>query len=835
MTLPIRAFLIIRAGADDWRVHVCRDLDAVQESWAAREDDSQAAVLHIGFDRPHSRDFDEILSSWSGRMLLTTSAVHGLPSAFKASMQPVGFVGELPVHLALSGWGYTQEEPSTEDETPLPDRVEATGWVAEFAQYRPQDAGFLVAANVNDERSYVANEHQMPSEVRYRCGIFRFNSLIAGGEDDPCEIARAAPPWLERQELENLGLTVRLENVFKREQIVTVADLAKHSLVDLLRLANFGRTSAHDLRRILLQALDRGPEDELALPVSFSAQSSDDQAQRSTLLAQIHRTITSCDQRAGDILARRMGLSRQSETLQEIADTYGITRERVRQIESKTVRKIIRAERWDDLLTSKIQALLADREYPLPVLGLEVVDSWFAGVSTEGEALKYTLENFCDGRASMLQIGAVEYVGFLTQGEWQSALAEAQKTLLYASDNGGNEAELRRLLAPILPEKAREFRGLLWEEATRHCHFSTNEKGERILVAHGRGVDHAVQAILFDAERPLHYTEVAERVSERLNKPVDVRRAHNAAAAVGILMGRGVFGAEKHLGLTPDQIANIAEEASSIILNGPEGKQWHAAEVLAVLTERGVIAENLDKYAVDYCLRSAKGLQGLGRMAWRAAVEAVHSSHRLEMRQAIEAVLVEAGRPLSTAELRQRLVALRGVNDIFQFSTVDPLIRIGPGLWGLNDRDIPITRMEQSDLFNDMVAVLHDRQSGIHVSEIAGALGGRWAQAPAHIVMSLCNFDERLKVSLGQFVHLSEWEGPRRETVLQTVQALVSEMPSAFTNEDVARRVRERSNLPFETSQISACLRSAGAVYDGINRVWSVPVASEDWDLDEAV
>src|SRR5689334_2897454 len=114
MTLPIRAFLIIRAGADDWRVHVCRDLDAVQESWAAREDDSQAAVLHIGFDRPHSRDFDEILSSWCGRMLLTTSAVHGLPSAFKASMRPVGFVGELPVHLALSGWGYTQEEPSTD-------------------------------------------------------------------------------------------------------------------------------------------------------------------------------------------------------------------------------------------------------------------------------------------------------------------------------------------------------------------------------------------------------------------------------------------------------------------------------------------------------------------------------------------------------------------------------------------------------------------------------------------------------------------------------------------------------------------------------------------------
>jgi hypothetical protein len=560
-----------------------------------------------------------------------------------------------------------------------------------------------------------------------------------------------------------------------------------------------------------------------------------EEADRRTLLGHMERTISAWDGRASDILTRRMGLGRRSETLQEIADTYGVTRERIRQIEANTVRRIIRIERWDDLLTSKIRSLLTDREYPLPVLGLEAVDEWFAGVANEVEALRYALANFCEGRVATVQIGAVEYIGFVTQGEWQSALAEAQRTLSYASDLGVGETELRRMLAPIISDQAREFRALLWEEATRHCHFSTDERGERILVAHGRGVDHVVQAILHDAEAPLHYTKVAERVSERLKKPVDVRRAHNAAATVGILLGRGVFGAEKHLGLTPDQIANIAEEASAIILNGPEGKQWHAAEVLSVLTERGLTSDNLDKYAVDYCLRSANGLLGLGRMAWRAAAEAASSSHRLEMRQAIEAVLVEAERPLSTAELRQRLVALRGVNDIFQFSTTDPIIRVGPGLWGLNDRDVPITRPEQCDLFNDVVGLLQERQLGLHMSEITEAIGDRWSHVPAQIVTSLCNFDLRLKVSLGQFVYLSEWEGPRRETVLQTVQALVSKMPIPFTNEDVSRLVRERTKLPFETSQISACLRSAGAIYDNVNRVWSLPPASDEWDLDEVV
>lgn len=827
---------MVRRGVNDCSVQVCRDLDAVRSAWSEREDQDQAAVLHIGFDRPHSGEFEKLLSANPRRMLLTASAAHGLPSAYRASTHPIGFIGELPIHLGLTGWGYTCDDPNLGDTGQVTVPIEPRGWVEEYVRQHPQDASHLAAANVEDESSYRANEQSLPVDVRRRCGLTRFNSLICGREDDPCEIARAAPPWLEATLIESLDLTVRLENVFNRAQIVTVKDLADHSLADLFRMSNFGRKSARDLKRILLQALDAGPSGYS--PIFATATDDvrdDDHVQRSTLLAQIHRTISSCEPRAGDILSRRMGLDRAPETLQEIADTYGVTRERIRQIEAKTIKKIIRFERWDDLLTTKVQALLSDRNYPLPVLGLEVVDGWFIGLSDEVEALRYTLANFCEGRVSIVQIGGVEYIGFLTQGEWQSALAEAQQTLMYASANGLPETELRRLLAPIIPEKSREFRPLLWEEATRHCHFSVNEHGDRILVSHGRGVEHAVQAILFDAERPLHYTEVAERVSERLKRPVEVRRAHNAAATVGILMGRGIFGAEKHLGLTAAQIANVAEEASSIILNGPEGKQWHAAEVLAVLTERSLALETLDKYAVDYCLRSGNGLQGLGRMAWRAVADAVQSSHRLEMRQAIEAVLMEAGKPLSTAELRQRLVALRGVNDIFQFSTADPLIRLGPGLWGLNDRDVPIARAEQLELFDDIIAVLRTRQTGIHVSEISEALGHRWAGVPAHIVVSLSNFDERLKVSLGQFVYISEWEGPRRQSILQTVQSLVGDLPEKFSSEDVVRLVKDRTDLPFDTSQISACLRSAGAVYDSSDRIWSLGGTTDDWDLDEAV
>lgn len=53
------------------------------------------------------------------------------------------------------------------------------------------------------------------------------------------------------------------------------------------------------------------------------------------------------------VITRRIGLSGNRETLQEIGDTYGITRERVRQIEDVGIKKIGRIMRTSPLM--KIQ------------------------------------------------------------------------------------------------------------------------------------------------------------------------------------------------------------------------------------------------------------------------------------------------------------------------------------------------------------------------------------------------------------------------------------------------------------------------------------------------
>lgn len=835
MSLPVRAYLMLRHAPDDWDVKVCRDWEAVIEAWNSRAQGSTSAVLHIGFDRPPSSAFETVASAFPGRMLFTITAKYGVPIQFEASRSPVGHVDGLPIYLALRGWGYVAEDV---EPVVLPKQNQSTvadefsDWVLPFAGACPEFADDLRAADIADEATYQLNEASLPWEARYRSGLYRYAQMILGEEDDPCAIVRAGPPWLRSMELESMSLTVRLENIFSRAKFLKVGDIGQVRLDDLFAMANFGRKSASDLKIILLRALDQGPKTDEHFVSLVSAREVASQGQ-STLISEIHRTLALCESRERDILIRRMGLGRPSETLQAVADDYDITRERIRQIEAKAIKRIIRQENWDDVLTAKMERLLTDRQYPLPVLGLEAVDQWFAGISSETTAFRYTLANFCGNRVSITQIGGIDYIGFLDQDAWQAALSEANKILKYASDKGWNEEHIVALLDPALPQKAKEFRSLLWDDVSRQCHFSVNRYDTRILVSYGRSMENAVEAILFDADEPLHYSDISQRLEQHLSKSVDIRRVHNAAASVGILLGRGVFGLEKHLNLPSDLLAKISDEASSVILAGPPGRQWHSAELLGDLIERG-LTEELDKYVVDYALRKASGLQRLGRMAWAPADATATAAERIEIREAIQSIIFEAGRPLSTAEIRQRLVALRGVNDTFQFSFADPLIRVGAGLWGLNDRDVPIARADQPALIEDLINHLNAKGIGIHISEVPTDLAAPWKDIAPQVVFSLGTISPELKVSVGQFLYLAEWGKPRRETVFQIVQRLVEAAVGEFVSDDIIRGLEAESTLPIDTSQVAACIKSAGATYDNVARRWFVDRSNDDLALEQA-
>jgi hypothetical protein len=165
------------------------------------------------------------------------------------------------------------------------------------------------------------------------------------------------------------------------------------------------------------------------------------------------------------------------------------------------------------------------------------------------------------------------------------------------------------------------------------------------------------------------------------------------------LLGRGTYGVDRHLPKA-EILQRVSDEAEDIVASGPRGRQWHASEILSALVERDssdLSEESVNKYIVDIALRKSGDLKRLGRMIWKE-VDTSDDVSRIDVRQAVISLLQQAGRPLQTDEIRQRLIALRGVNEHFQIATVDPVLRVGVGLWGLNDRDISIKRPNQPRL-----------------------------------------------------------------------------------------------------------------------------------------
>ena len=465
---PLRAFLMMRSDDGIWTVTVCRDLGAVLRTWKARkEPDRDVAVLHVGFDRPPSDTFDQTAGAYPGHMLLTAAAKHALPSSFIASAAPIGLAGNTEVFVGLQGWGYSGEDPTVRADRPEPVRAntatpEPQGWVASFLNENASAAEALSAHGIHDDTSYIEGESDLERSVRHQSGLFRAHHLVGANCDDPCELARAAPPWLAERDLITLNLSVRANNVFRVSEIETVRNLAAWSPEALLNQRNFGRKSLRDLLRALNAVLVEGP------PRSSAADSAPETGQ---LLTDVRKSLLSFPDREHDILVRRLGFKTPPETLQQIADDYEVTRERIRQIEARATQKWIREFSWDDILEQRITRLLIGRSFPLPVAGVDAVDSWFDGVSSHLEFLKNLVQAVCKGRIHFVEIDGLHYFSLMDQDLWERTASEAAELLSSGAGREWREDYARSLVHGLLPDTAREFGPLLWDRASRPVPF----------------------------------------------------------------------------------------------------------------------------------------------------------------------------------------------------------------------------------------------------------------------------------------------------------------------------------------------------------------------------
>lgn len=868
---PLRAYLLVRRSKNDWDATVHRDLEALTEAWRPYENAQVAAVVHVGFWRPETSSFESIVAQWNGRVLVTAAARYALPTAYAVAPIPVGEVEGIPLYVGLAGWGYeisaeqvglaglSASDADSADHRELQRNILIDGdWLA--AEAGPQLAAEARHAGVVDEASYLQQESRLPMALRKRLGFARYVHFVgaAPAADSIIDNLRYAPPWLLALSISELNLSARASNCMRENSVQVVEDLTLFGIDALLKFEKFGRKSLRDVEEKLVSTFEQGParpmllnnDQPLASPIG-TAESAIHIAQQlhtpySDEIANLKHALATVlallNERDAITMRMRMGFDGKPKTLQEIGEALGLTRERIRQREQHCVKIMARHSVWRYDMQVRLERLISGREDPLPLLGLEILDSWFTDAERLEEPLNFVLEHFCGQRFSLVKTRGMVFVSGLSQLAWDKAVRSARRILEAAVSQQPSEAEARGMTDSLLVGTGEELRPQLWAEVTRWAHFAPvdGNKSQRILVSFGAGAESIVEAVLAGSDRPMHYTEIARQCAQ-LGRNVDARRAHHSAANVGLLFGRGVYGLTKHIPLSATEQHMLIAEVEDLIDGADPTRQWHARELAEAMEERGMDFEGkLTPYVVSIALEQSQRLVNLGRMVWTSrSTGAQGTNNRIDVHQAVVSLLMAEGRPMRSSEIKERIERERGLNCFFQIHPEGPLVRVGASLWGLIDRDVPFSEREAIAVVDRLVAVLQERGKGLHVSEIRQALEAfvpDVAQIDDPMVfMGLAQRDARCATGKGGYVFLRKWGEPRRLTVLDSVRrALVDSGPAGLTLDAVTEAAEILAERPIPRPLIGQTCSHLGAVYDETSMRWTLPAGSESGEMSDS-
>lgn len=845
-------------GSDDhWNVSVHRDLDSIVSAWSSVSNYNQlTGIIHVGFARSDSSAFEDLSNRYPGKMLLTAPALYVFARIGTCAPGIAGTVDGIPIYVALTGWGYetTAEEIGlTTDQNPpfecdschfKQSTVSDTScdWLCSFAEKFPHEAKSLDAAGISDDESYLEFESALGESLRIMVGRFRFQCLSVDIDMNcPNEIVRIAPPWVLDMPIEQADFRVRSYNVMNREGIKFVRNLADYTNAQLMKMEHMGRKSVSDIAMAIRGAIGVLPQNDISTnpnhdePGIYLETCVSDARQKivesSTFEGSLLELLRSMEKKVAIVMRRRMGFGTRQQTLEEIAGLLGVTRERVRQLEKNVCVNEKGKPFWQNRIEDPIRRAMDNRESPLPVVALDVIDQWFTNISNLEEPFRFVLEKFCSGKLHVIQNNGLSYISMITQDEWDTAVKRAVSVL----ESGAllskwTETEAKQAVEAILSDNCKELNEELFSSASQNAVFTAiDSSGEPVLTSIGKmGAEAYVESVLAESDRPLHYTEIAERVNSK-GRAIEIRRAHNVATDIGLLYGRGTYGLMKHYPLDEEETIELVAETEDIIGSGLNGRQWHCSEILRILGERGLdMAGKLDQYIVNIALKQSKMLANLGRLVWASGTATrMTSSDRIEIRQAIESLLLMEGKPLSGSEIRERLLMEgRGLGRFLQIQNDGNIVRLGPNYWGLADRDIPFSQEQQEMIIGTLENRLLVSQKGMHKTELYEALNDipgieMVADADPALFVSIALRSDRMRYAIGNYLYLSDWGDARRLTVEEAVRIALEQSGSAGLR---AQELREAANgiIGYQISihSIYGPLSTIGARYNPDTGYW---------------
>lgn len=845
---PLRAFLYSQNPSGEWKSTAFRELEPLLEAaQIALAAPSASAVIHVGFWRPETEKVAQLARQWTNTLLLSETATGTFPPPISVSQTSIGEIDGLAFRVALDGFGYQIEDPSLSQQkkqtTPYSSVADGSfaprDWVGNHIIDKPESETIFRNAGIWDDASYHEKESSLATEKRLELALARYRAVacVTVNQTNILDNLQACPNWFLNDKLKYLALTVRMRNVCEAHDLTTIGDLISKGFSGLLKLPNMGQGSVRGLRSLLWRAFidaealkrklwqgsDLTTDGSYNLCVLDEIVIEDAPAPHPPSFASVTDGFIDAAQALTEeergIWAARIGFRCKQQTLQLIGNQIDLSRERVRQIEVKIYKKINRHPFWGQL-SDRLKDYLDDRNSPLLLNGISAVDPWFKGVDELKEPLREVFTHIMDDEFSILDIDEAPVITRLSSAQWEQAVSTS-KALLYEMASEKVPEDYAHVQVRILISgPGEELRDELWATVRSLAIWANRPDGKRILAGYGQTAEAVVTAVLESAGHPLHYEEIYRRSKLFSAKEYDDSSIHNAARNFAVLYKPGIYGLFSHCPLTTHELALIEAEVEDITAGAETTKQWHTSELLDELLERGFDFDGqLTKYIINIALRNSPIFVNMGRMIWGYKNSWQSSvASRLDMRQAVLAMLDKAGHPLSTLEIRERLEGNRGLNNHFQIHPQGNLIRLGIGLWGLADRDIKVN--DPDGLLDTLAKHLQTTQKGIHCSEVAKLLGGiREADALALLGMVK---KKGMRRDRAQYVYLSSWEGCRRIWPAVAVEQALDAHPQGMKFEQVRLEVNRLTKREMSSIYVSSMLiHTEGSIYNHDNELWT--------------
>ena len=283
----------------------------------------------------------------------------------------------------------------------------------------------------------------------------------------------------------------------------------------------------------------------------------------------------------------------------------------------------------------------------------------------------------------------------------------------------------------------------------------------------------------------------------------------------------------KHIPLEENEITEIIGIVEDIVIDEDNNKQWHCQELNnLVLEKHPELSGILNPYLLNLVLSQSDSLVSLGYLVWmQKNTNTKTKPRRIDIVQAFISILEEAGKPLNETVLKQKLTEKRGISTNLQIRSNERMIAILPGLWGLVDRDIPISKHECKNMLDYLYTILKGRNKALHISELKVSLERDEFVVPkqlhSYTLLRLAQIDPRFKVGNGQLLALENWQNLNRLSIPQAVKKILNESPriSSAVLREKTQKLVERD---VTKQSVSSILQNLGATYNKETECWEI-------------